>query len=61
MPVYDKYAPYVLAAYGVAALVLGGLIVWSMWRLIAASRRLAALEKAEGATAPPNAESGAGR
>lgn len=47
MPVYDKYAPYVFAAYGVAALVLGGLIVWSVWRLISASRRLDALEKAE--------------
>lgn len=51
MPVYDKYAPYVFAAYGVAALVLGGLLIWSVWRLIAARRRLDALEKVESADA----------
>lgn len=49
MPVYDKYAPYVFSAYGVAALVLGGLVVWSIWRVMSAQRRLAALEKAEAA------------
>jgi heme exporter protein CcmD len=59
MPVYDKYAPYVFAAYGVAALVLGALIIWSVWRLIAARRRLDALEKANGADA--RGEFGEGR
>ena len=47
MPVYDKYAPYVFSAYGVAALVLGGLVLWSMWRVIAARAKLDAAERAE--------------
>jgi heme exporter protein CcmD len=37
----------VFAAYGVAALVLGAVLLWSAWRLISARRRLDALEKAE--------------
>ncbi len=47
MPVYDKYAPYVFAAYGVAALVLGALVLWSMWRVVSARKKLAAAERAE--------------
>ena len=47
MPVYDKYAPYVFAAYGVAALVLGALVLWSMWRVMSARNKLEAAERAE--------------
>lgn len=47
MPVYDKYAPYVFAAYGVAALVLGALVLWSMWRVVSARKKLEAAERAE--------------
>jgi heme exporter protein CcmD len=41
---FDKYAPYVFSAYGIAALVLGGLIVWSVMRLARARRKLDAIE-----------------
>ena len=47
MPIYDKYAPYVFASYAVAALVLGGLVLWSMWRVASARKRLEAAERAE--------------
>lgn len=45
---FDKYAPYVFSAYGIAALVLGGLIVWSVMRLARARRRLDAIEPRAG-------------
>jgi heme exporter protein CcmD len=45
MPEFDKYAPYVWWAYGLAAAVLGGLIVWSLLRASRAKRELEAAEK----------------
>lgn len=41
---YGRYTPYVLTAYGIAAAVLAGLIVWSVWRVGRARRRLEAIE-----------------
>ena len=41
---FDKYAPYVFSAYGIAALVLGGLVLWSVLRLARARRKLDAIE-----------------
>jgi len=41
---FDKYAPYVFSAYGIAALVLGGLVVWSVLRLVHARRKLDVIE-----------------
>jgi heme exporter protein CcmD len=42
---YGRYTPYVLACYIVAAIVLVGLIAWSVWRLGHARRKLEAVEK----------------
>lgn len=44
MPVLDKYAPYVLACYGIAIAVIAGLTLWSVLRLSAAKKKLDALE-----------------
>ena len=44
MPDFDKYAPYVFSAYGIAGLVLGGLVLWSVLRLLRARRKLDAIE-----------------
>ena len=41
---YGRYTPYVLTAYGIAAVVLAGLIVWSVWRVGRARRKLEAIE-----------------
>ncbi len=53
MPTLDKYAPYVFSAYGIAALVLGGLIVWSVIRLARARRKLDAIEPKAGPRRDP--------
>lgn len=45
MPVLDKYAPYVFASYGIAAVMLGGLLLWSIWRVMRAKAKLDAIEK----------------
>lgn len=44
---YGKYTPYVLTSYGIAAVVLAGLIIWSLIRLSRARRKLAEAEKDE--------------
>lgn len=44
MPVLDKYAPYVLACYGIAIVLIAGLTIWSVVRLSAAKKKLDALE-----------------
>jgi heme exporter protein CcmD len=42
---YGKYTPYVLTSYGIAAVVIIGLIVWSVVRLSNARRKLAEAER----------------
>jgi heme exporter protein CcmD len=46
MPTLDKYAPYILAAYGVAIVALGGLVLWTLWRAQQAKKKLDAAEAA---------------
>lgn len=36
---------YILAAYGAALVILGGMVVEALWKRAAARRRLAALER----------------
>jgi heme exporter protein CcmD len=47
MPVLDKYGPYILAAYAVAILLIGGLTLWSILRAINARKKFEALEREE--------------
>jgi heme exporter protein CcmD len=42
---YGKYTPYVLTSYGIAAVVITALIVWSVVRLSNARRKLAEAER----------------
>lgn len=42
---YGKYTPYVLTSYGIAAVVVFGLLVWTVMRVINAQRKLAEAEK----------------
>ena len=44
MPILDKYAPYVLSAYGVAIVALAGLVAWTIWRSIDAKKKLDRVE-----------------
>ncbi len=37
---YDKYAPYVFWSYGIAAVVLTGVVFWTFLRVRAAHRAL---------------------
>ena len=46
---YEKYTPYVLTSYGIAAVVIFGLLGWSVMRLARASRKLAEAEAADAA------------
>jgi heme exporter protein CcmD len=41
---YGKYTPYVLTSYGIAALVVFGLLAWSVMRVMGAQRKLAEAE-----------------
>ncbi|MFT3722597.1 MAG: heme exporter protein CcmD [Hyphomonadaceae bacterium] len=41
---YGRYTPYVLTCYGVAGVVLIGLIVWSIVRVSNAKKKLDAME-----------------
>ena len=41
---YGRYTPYILSAYGIATLVLVGLVVWSIARAIHAKKKLDAIE-----------------
>ncbi len=45
MPELDKYAPYILASYGIAVALVVGLTVWSILRVIAARKKLERLER----------------
>lgn len=47
IPQFDKYAPYIWSSYGIAAVVLGGLVLWTVWRVIDARKKLDAVEKDE--------------
>ncbi len=49
MPEFDKYAPYVWTCYAIAAAILVGLGVWTIWRAREARRRLEAVEGEAGA------------
>ncbi|MDP3736213.1 MAG: heme exporter protein CcmD [Hyphomonadaceae bacterium] len=44
MPHFDKYAPYVLWSYGIAAVVLLGLVAWTLFRITNAKKKLDAVE-----------------
>jgi heme exporter protein CcmD len=44
---YDKYTPYILTSYGIAAVVIFGLLGWSVMRLSKARRKLNEAEAAE--------------
>ena len=44
---YEKYTPYVLTSYGIALVVIFGLLGWSVMRLTRASRKLAEAEAAD--------------
>jgi heme exporter protein CcmD len=45
MPHFDKYGPYVYAGYGVALVMIIGLIAWSILRAVSAKKQL---DEAEG-------------
>ena len=44
----SPYGPFVWGAYGLSALVLGGLTAWVLGRARGAARALAQLERADG-------------
>lgn len=44
---YGRYTPYVLTSYGIAALVIIGLVVWSVMRVSNAKKKLEAIEPSE--------------
>jgi heme exporter protein CcmD len=44
MASFDKYAPFVFSAYGIAAVVLGGLTLWTIWRVGRAKKKLDEVE-----------------
>lgn len=46
IPVYDKYAAYIWACYGLTALVLVGLLLWSVARAGRVKRELDSLDGA---------------
>lgn len=41
----DKYAPFILASYGAAAVILGGLILWMVRRNAQIRAELAEIER----------------
>ena len=49
---YGRYTPYVLSSYGIAAIVLIGLIVWSVVRVTNAKKKLEAIEPTKKDAAP---------
>lgn len=53
MPTLDKYAPYILAAYGIAIVALVGLVAWTALRAISAKKKLDAAEAGEQKETPP--------
>ncbi len=44
---YGRYTPYVLTSYGIAAVVIVGLLVWSILRVGNARKKLDTVEKDE--------------
>lgn len=42
---YGKYTPYVLTSYGIAAVVIVGLLIWSVLRVTNAQKKLAEAER----------------
>lgn len=48
MPDFGAQAGYIYAAYGVAALVLGAMVVFALVGRAAARRRVTALERKDG-------------
>lgn len=46
IPDYDKYAAYIWACYGLTALMLVGLVLWSVARARAVRRELDSLDGA---------------
>lgn len=46
IPEYDKYAAYIWACYGLTALVLVGLLLWSVARASRVKRELESLDGA---------------
>ncbi len=49
---YGRYTPYVLSSYGIAAVVIIGLIVWSVVRVTNAKKKLEAIEPTKKDAAP---------
>ena len=49
---YGRYTPYVLTSYGIAAVVIIGLIAWSVIRVSNAKKKLDAIEPANKDAAP---------
>ena len=49
---YGRYTPYVLTSYGIAAVVIIGLVVWSVVRVTNASKKLEAIEPTKKDAAP---------
>ena len=49
---YGRYTPYVLTSYGIAAVVIIGLIAWSIIRVTNAKKKLDAIEPAKKDAAP---------
>jgi heme exporter protein CcmD len=45
MPILDRYAPYILAAYGIAVAAIALLVAWTLWRSAQAKKKLDALEQ----------------
>ncbi len=45
MPTLDRYAPYILAAYGIAIAAIVLLVAWTLWRSAQARKKLDALER----------------
>lgn len=42
---YGKYTPYVLTSYGIAAVVIVGLLIWSVLRVTNAQKKLTEAER----------------
>ena len=42
---YGKYTPYVLTSYGIAAVVVLSLLIWSVVRVMNAQKKLTEAEK----------------
>lgn len=49
---YGRYTPYVLSSYGIAAVVIIELIVWSVVRVTNAKKKLEAIEPTKKDAAP---------